>query len=144
MLPPHRITGNLFSRWHAVITGIVNSKLQSIVPITVRGPQGQELTTDARIDTGFNGGLTLPPDLVASLGLISEFSDAIILANGDLINLATYRATLILDGTGRDIPVFATGDFPLLGMLSVVGYRICIDMQNGGAVTIKAKARKKR
>jgi predicted aspartyl protease len=102
------------------------------------------LTTEARIDTGFNGGLTFPPDLVASLGLVSEFSDTIILANGDLINVATYRATIMLDGTGRAIPVFATGDFPLLGMLSLTGYRICINMHNGGAVTIKAKTRKKR
>ncbi len=119
-----------------MISGHVNAKLQSLVTITVRGQQNTEQTLVARLDTGFNGGLTLPPDVVSSLGLTADFLNAIVLANGEQIDLATYRALLVVDGVEHRIPVFATGDFPLLGMLPLVGFQISIDMRPDGIVII--------
>ncbi len=120
-----------------MIIGRVNARLQSIVSITIRGPQAQEQTLEARVDSGFNGWLTLPPDIVTQLGLPAHYQDVIVLANGEQVNVVTYQATLLWDDNERTIPVFATGDFPLLGMKVLVGYRICLDMVDGGTVTIE-------
>ena len=52
-----------------VIEGFVNANLEAVVLISIRGPQGSERETDAVIDTGYTGSLTLPPSLVAALEL---------------------------------------------------------------------------
>ena len=53
-----------------MITGVVAAYRQAIIRLTVRGPQEQEQEIQAVIDTGFDGSLTLPPKLIATLGLV--------------------------------------------------------------------------
>jgi predicted aspartyl protease len=52
-----------------MIKGTVKSALEAVVSLTVRGPQGQRRRISAVIDTGYNSTLTLPPDVIAELGL---------------------------------------------------------------------------
>ena len=52
-----------------VIDGVVNAALEAVVSLTIQGPSGQSRDIEAVIDTGFNDFLTLPPPLVAELGL---------------------------------------------------------------------------
>ena len=52
-----------------MITGVVNSNREAIIRLVVAGPRGQQQDIEAIIDTGFTGFLTLPPALVAALGL---------------------------------------------------------------------------
>jgi predicted aspartyl protease len=52
-----------------MITGTVSSRHEAIVALTVAGPLGERVPIQAVVDTGFNGYLTLSPDLVAALGL---------------------------------------------------------------------------
>lgn len=47
-----------------MLSGLVNDLRQPLVRVTVRGPQGQEETVEAIVDTGFNGTLVLPHELV--------------------------------------------------------------------------------
>ena len=98
----------------------------------------------AMLDSGFNGGMTLPPDKVAALGLQVDHYDIIVLANGEQIQVATYLATLLWNGIERKIPVFATGDFPLLGMRALTGYRFCVDVTEDGGISIRLLRRAKR
>jgi len=52
-----------------MITGAVTSELEAQIQLAIRGASGREQILDAVIDTGFNGHLTLPPDVVAAFGL---------------------------------------------------------------------------
>jgi predicted aspartyl protease len=52
-----------------MITGVVNPALEAIIPLLVQDATGGTRQIEVVIDTGFNGSLTLPTALVASLGL---------------------------------------------------------------------------
>lgn len=65
-----------------MIEGVVNSSYEAIVALLLRGPDGDARDIEAVIDTGYNGFLTLPPRLVAELGLPFVTSAQAILANG--------------------------------------------------------------
>ena len=52
-----------------MITGSVNSALEATLRLAAHDPTGQAHEFEAVIDTGFNGFLTLPPALIAALGL---------------------------------------------------------------------------
>ena len=51
-----------------MMTGVVRAR-EGRIRLTVRGPGGQEEEIDAVIDTGYTASLSVPPALVASLGL---------------------------------------------------------------------------
>ena len=50
-----------------MIEGFVNANREAIVPLSLRGPEGQTREVNAVIDTGYSGALTLPPALVAGV-----------------------------------------------------------------------------
>ena len=52
-----------------MITGTVNAYRELIVGVTIPGTAEQEIKVEAVIDTGFDGSLSLPPALIALLGL---------------------------------------------------------------------------
>ncbi len=52
-----------------MISGIVNADFEPIIPLSVHGLDGKVYTQDAIVDTGFNGWLSLPPDLITELNL---------------------------------------------------------------------------
>ena len=52
-----------------MITGTVNANREAIIHLIALGPQGHQQEIEAVIDTGFTGFLTMPPALVAVLGL---------------------------------------------------------------------------
>lgn len=52
-----------------MITGVVNVNREAVIRLVVAGPSGQQQEIEAIVDTGFTGFLTLPPALIAALGL---------------------------------------------------------------------------
>ena len=53
-----------------MIRGIVTLDRGPLVPLILRGPHGDQMDVNAVIDTGFTASLTIPPQLVATLGLV--------------------------------------------------------------------------
>ena len=70
--PALRHFGGRPLRRNRVIEGVVNAAYEPVVSLAVQGPSGQSRDIEAVVDTGFNGFLTLPTELVAELALPSS------------------------------------------------------------------------
>lgn len=121
-----------------MIVGQVDARRQSVIALRVRGPDGQERTTQAILDTGFNGALMLPPAQVAAQGLTIQDGVNIRMADGSRVHVPVYEATVVWGGVERRTTVIASGSQPLLGTSLLLGHRLSIDLVVGGHVTIQS------
>ena len=90
-----------------MIAGQVNSRLEPVVRLSVRGPSGLIRIVDALLDTGFAGFLTMPTSEVRALALRLIGREAGILADGTLQMFDVFEAQVEWDGAWRDIKVQA-------------------------------------
>jgi predicted aspartyl protease len=87
-----------------MITGIVNAAFEPIIPLSICGSDGKVYTQQAIVDTGFNGWLSLPPDLIAALNLKWKRRGRAILGDGSECVFNVYEAVLVWDGNFLTIP----------------------------------------
>ena len=121
-----------------MITGVMNAHNEATIHLPVQGADGQLQGIGALLDTGFNGSLTLPPTVITALGLPWCTRGLVILANGSEDQCDIYAATIIWDGTLRNILVEAADTDPLIGMALLYGYAVRIEVVEGGSVIIEA------
>lgn len=121
-----------------MITGRVTEDLGGWMPIDLSGPTGQVVATDALIDTGFDGSLSLPASLIDELNLTWLQRGRAILADGNETLFDMYEATIIWDGESRRIIVDEAETAPLVGMRLLAGHEVMIRVQVGGRITISA------
>jgi clan AA aspartic protease len=126
-----------------MITGMVTADREAIISLTVRGPGGHHRTIKAVIDTGFDGWLSLPPALVASLGLPWRRRGRAFLASGSESLFNIYEATFILDSRRLRIPIDEADMVPLVGMALLEGYELKAQIFAGGRVTLKSLRRRR-
>lgn len=93
---------------------------------------------DAVIDTGFSGFLTLPSDMIATLGLSWEGRDVATLGDGTFCTFEVYIGLVIWDGQYREIYINESETVPLIGMQLLRGYDLRIQAIEEGLVTIDA------
>ena len=117
-----------------IVGTIINRR--PIVPLRVRGPQGQEVEVETLLDTGFNGFLCLSPAVVSALALLFLNYFHASLADGTRVRLEVYAATVDWDGTFRDVEVLATSHRPLLGTALLDGHEVTMQFADGGLVSI--------
>ncbi|WP_089721979.1 clan AA aspartic protease [Candidatus Entotheonella palauensis] len=123
-----------------MITGIVNTNREAIIRLVATGPSGQQQETEAIIDTGFTGFLTLPPALIQTLDLPWLCRQPGVLADGSIELFDVYTVTIIWDGQPRTIEVEAADTDPLVGMSLLDRHSLHIDVLPGGIVTITGHA----
>ena len=121
-----------------MITGVVNANREAMIRLVVTGPTGQQQDTEAIIDTGFTGFLTLPPARVTALGLPWLSRQPGILADGSVDIFDVYVATVMWDGQPRTVEVEAANTEPLVGMSLLDRHSLRIDVLRGGVVTVIA------
>ena len=122
-----------------MIEGFVNTRLEAVVPLSLRGPQGPEREVDAVIDTGYSGFLTLPPSLVAELELPYVLSSRATLADDTEVGFNVYSVTALWDSRPRRIEADAVGSTPLVGMALLDNHDLSIQIREGGRVVIQAR-----
>lgn len=122
-----------------MILGQISADREAIIPVPVLDFGGQQTEVEAVIDTGFTDFLTLPPGLIASLRLTVRESVEFVLGDGSPVQFDTYVATVLWDGQQKNILVLASEGGPLVGMSLLYGYRVIMDVVDGGTVTIEAK-----
>lgn len=107
------------------------------MPVAVRGPGGRRIETEATIDTGFTGDLTLPPHLISELELPLAESTVATLADGRTASLDWFVASVEWHGETREAAVILAVGGVLVGMGILEGSRVTLDVIDGGAVTIR-------
>ena len=123
-----------------MIQGVVNAAYEAVITLSMQGPDGQARVVDAVVDTGFTGFLTLPPDLVAELGLPFETTGHATLADGSEVSFDTYRVAVLWEGQPRYVLADAADTTPLVGMLLLDMHDLSIRVRDGGWVLIEAIA----
>ena len=123
-----------------MIQGVVNAALEAIVPLTVQGPSGQTREIEAVIDTGYNGFLTLPQNLVTELDLAYRDRGRAILADGSETFLEIYDVVVLWDGNRRNTRAAAADAMPLVGMRLLNRHNLNVDVEDGGQVVIQQKS----
>lgn len=118
-----------------MIPGIFNEYDEAVVDLVVRGPAGQE-QLEFIVDTGFDGELTLHPALAAALELRSEGGQRVILADGSEVMFPICRASVIWNGTPRDVVVGLSETVALLGVGLLKGHELRVQFIPDGRVEI--------
>jgi clan AA aspartic protease len=119
-----------------MITGMVNPRRRAIVTLTIRGPLGQSLDVEAKLDTGFTESLSLPHRLVQALGLRLGNVDRVVLADGRIILVELYEATAVWSGQDRNVMVHCLEGTPLIGMFLIYHHLVTLEVRDHGPVTI--------
>ena len=120
-----------------MIVGIVNSRTEAIIRLSVRATDGREQEIEAILDTGFNGSLTLPPELIATLRLEWRTRGMVMLANGAEDSCDIYAASVVWDGGPRNILIEAADTDPLVGTGLLYGHEVQVQVIEGGRVVIE-------
>ena len=120
-----------------MMQGFVNQSCEAIIRVAVGHANLPKQMVEAVIDTGFTSFLSLPPSIIATLGLPWHFRDIGTLGDGSEVIFEMYKATVIWDGQNRIIDVAASEADPLVGMSLLHGFKVQIEAVEGGTVTIE-------
>jgi clan AA aspartic protease len=109
-----------------MIEGIVTEQREATVAARVRGPHGHCLEVDAAIDTGFDGFLTLPADVIRLLELPFVMAARATLGDGRKARISLFAA--VIEWDGREVPasVMRADVAPLVGTALLDGFELRI------------------
>ncbi|OUC12979.1 MAG: clan AA aspartic protease [Alkalinema sp. CACIAM 70d] len=119
-----------------MIHGAVNLHREATLPLVVGNSTGQKEVINTVIDTGFDGFLSLPSEIIVRLELPWTISNPATLGDGSEVLFDFYAGIVIWDGQYRTIDIAESETEPLLGMAMLYGYRLQIDNVEGGIVQI--------
>jgi clan AA aspartic protease len=121
-----------------MMNGRVDQNCEATIRFVVSNESEQKQVIDAVIDTGFTGFLTLPMTVINNLNLRLYSREEGTLGDGSTCIFDVYSGLVIWDGEYRYIDVNAAETDPLVGMSLLYGYRMQLDVIEGGIVTIQS------
>lgn len=119
-----------------MMKGIVRGRGDATIRIRLRGPTGITLEIDAVIDTGFSDYLAVPADLLEKLEAPVIHEVQYRMADGSRITSPVCFVELEWHGQWQDVLAAQFSAAGLLGMLTLRGSAVHIDVVHGGAVRI--------
>jgi clan AA aspartic protease len=120
-----------------MIEGVVRADRQAVISLHIRANPESSIQVPMRIDTGFTGALSLPPEVIGDLGATRAGQWRSTLADGRDVDLPLYVVEVLWDGEWRNAFCQATPRCALIGMSMLYGYALRIDVLQGGRVTIR-------
>ena len=120
-----------------MISGTVWPNRRATVAVELRAADGQFRSCDFILDTGFDGDLSLPTQILQRLDVSPEFERIIELADGSRTTVRGWSGTALWDGTPRTIIIMELAGEPLLGMNLLWQSRITLETRADGPVTIE-------
>jgi clan AA aspartic protease len=133
--PPLGWAGTL--SWGAGHQRCYHAGPRGLIRVRVLGTGRRAVEIDAVVDTGFDDALTLPQQIITTLRLPLAGPAQAMLADGSVVRLNYYRATVLWEGTQRKIMVLDADGGLLVGMSLLYGSRVTLDVVDGGPVTIE-------
>jgi clan AA aspartic protease len=121
-----------------MIYGVVNLRREATLPLVVGNSSEKQQVIDTVIDTGFDGFLSLPSEIITRLELPWTISNPATLGDGSETVFDFYTGRVIWNGEYRTIDIAESETEPLLGMAMLYGYRLQLDNVEGGIVQIEA------
>jgi len=121
-----------------MITGIVTRELEAVLDICLQGANRQVETLPAVIDTGFDGFITLPPDLIAEMGSPFVGTERVVLADGSETVFRVFVVAIHWHGQSRLISALEVDAGALVGMALLYGSRLSMNVVEEGLVQIES------
>ena len=119
------------------IRGTVNALRYVQIPITLRGAGGKpDKTLDVLIDTGFDGALSLPPALIAELGLPYSRQVSSLTFSGEPVEFPSHDAIVVLGTYQQGVACLGADIPPLVGMGLLDGFDLFIEIKDNGSVIL--------
>jgi len=116
-------------------TGFITPDQEPALQLEVVGPEGTR-SFNAIIDTGFNGGLALPPDWIEALGLPRAGHEQMVLADGSVTGAYLYDGYVIPDEEAHEVVVTEAPGTPLAGTDLFWGFSLFVEFQADGTVEV--------
>ena len=121
-----------------MITGTVTDDREIVIQLAVIATDQPPVSIGAVVDTGFNGFLTLPTDVLKTLRASSVGTRRAELGDGNIVEMDVYCVKVKWRDDEREVLVLQAEATPLVGMSLLWGSRVVFDAQAGGTVTINA------
>ena len=121
-----------------MITGKITTNREAIIELEVIGLNQSTKKVEAVIDTGFNGYLTLPNDLINYLKLQRAGSRHVTLGDGNVVVLDVYLAMVLWHRQQREVLALEADGGSLIGMSLLYGSRLVLEVIDNGDVTIES------
>lgn len=120
-----------------MISGNVNLMRRPAITVVLIDSDGQDRTTEAHLDTGFTGDLTLPKAVIERLGLaptgrLGRYR----IGSGSTAAFNTYEGTIRWHDELRHVDVLESEIFAVIGVGLLWDNNLSIDFKHGGDVTI--------
>ncbi len=119
-----------------MMTGQITANRGAVIELEIVGSEQIREKAEAVIDTGFNGYLTLPSDVVSHLQLQLAGNRRATLGDGNTVVLDVYLAKVVWHSHQREVLALETEGSPLIGMSLLYGNRVMLTVVNDGDVTI--------
>lgn len=120
-----------------MITGSVTPELEAVLDVHLEGANGRSETVLAVLDTGFDGFISLPPDLIAQMKLPFTGTECLVLGDGSETFFRVFRAIVHWHEERLIVPVFEIDAGALVGMALLYGSRLTMDVLENGPVRIE-------
>jgi clan AA aspartic protease len=120
-----------------MIHGVVNFRYELTLPLVVGNSIGEREFVNTLIDTGFDGFLSLPSEIINRLELPWRTSNIATLGDGSKTLFDFYTGIVIWDGQYRTIDIAESETEPLIGLAILRGYRLQVDNIEGGIVKVE-------
>ncbi len=119
-----------------MITGKITANREAVIELKIIGTTKRTQQVEAVIDTGFNGYLTMPSDLIDQLKLQLAGNRRATLGDGNVVVLDVYLAKVLWHGQERDVLALQADGGLLVGMSLLYGSRVTLLVVDDGDVTI--------
>ena len=116
--------------------GWISGNRELVMPLRLLDANQHVHRVEANIDTGFNGHLTLPPDLLRLLDLVAAEPLDLRMANNATETFPTFRGSVSWRNQWRTVRIIESEGTPLIGTALLWGSLLTAEMIDNGAVTI--------